>query len=106
MIADVIQLPKPVKVLCYFKAWSRYSNVSMIFFDSIMIRVTRSEDIERTFNAEMQRRIYNRFSVGPTPTMFKLISFMPENGRADFNIYQDRCMIVKTEENQNVIEIG
>ena len=79
-----------VNVLCYFRGWYRLSGRSISFFDSIMIRVERSDDIERTFVTEMnRRRRQNKYKSGPTPNIFQLICFMTENGKTRFNIFRD-----------------
>lgn len=82
---------KHVKVLCFFKGWAKVSGRTVRFFDSVMIKVQRSQDIEEAFKWEMARRIANPpdLPAGPLPRAYELMSFLPENGRTHFNVYRD-----------------
>lgn len=82
---------KPVKVLCFYRAWSRRSGKTLTFTDSVMIQVRRDGDILEAFQAEMKRRSspqYDRFRVGPTPTVYELVSYITENGKERFNSFR------------------
>lgn len=80
--------PKPIKVLCYYKVWSDINGRSLRSYDSIMISVYKSKDIPAMFRMAMYRRYKktNEFQVGPTPSDFKLVSFICENGLNNFNV--------------------
>lgn len=84
---------KPVNVLCLFRGWYQERGSSLSFYDSIMITVEKSSDINRKFHSEMNRRYYQdarHFRVGPIPRAFELVSYITENGKPVFNIFKDK----------------
>jgi hypothetical protein len=84
---------KPVKVLCFFRAWTRVAGNPLSYIDTFVIKAERSIDIRRLFRIEMNRRISSEnkiyFSNGPTPIVYELISYLPENGLSSFNIFRE-----------------
>lgn len=84
---------QPVKVLCFFRAWVRVAGSPSSYIDTFVIKAERSADIRRLFSNEINRRISSQdktyFSIGPTPIIHELISYLPENGRSSFNIFRE-----------------
>jgi hypothetical protein len=83
---------KPLKVLCTYKFWARVDGLPVSLFGAIIIKSYTSRDIHLAFHREMSRRFNEKtefFNIGPTPIIFELFSYLPENGKENFNCFRD-----------------
>lgn len=87
MDAEVIALPKKVKVLCLFEVrkFGIFSNESYWRKDARMIEVVSSAEICRAFQATMEdekrkRQPWEKEKI----SAWKLKSYLPENGQETF----------------------
>lgn len=80
---------RPVKVLCFYRAWAKTSKGTLEFKDSVMVHVRHSDDILLVFLREMAYRCskdyrHSRYRVGPRPTAYELMFYLAENGKTKF----------------------
>jgi len=78
--------PRKYRVLCFYRYDHIRGNNVVSDTDSLMIEVSKPEDIPFEFENKMDQllRVWNPYRVGPKPFNYRLLRYLPENMKATF----------------------